>query len=91
MGDTVVTKPRAPQVRSCLVPLVHGRHTSPTFTCSSTTSHVPNHPVASDISVLLQYVGMDKDRPQVSCLKTKVICVGDSYPQAKHSFIPSLV
>lgn len=91
MCDTVVTKPRVPQVRSSLVPLMHGMHTAPTFTCSSTTSHIPNHPISIDISVLIQYLGMDEDRPQVSCLKTKVICVGDSYPQVKHSFTPSLV
>lgn len=72
MCDTVVTKPWVPQVRSSLVPLMLGMHTAPTFTCSSTTSHVPNHPVTTDISVLPQFLGMGEDRPQVSCLKTKV-------------------
>lgn len=79
MCDTAVTEPWVPQVRSSLVPLMLGTHTAPTFTCSSATSHVPNHPVTTDISVLPQYLGMDEDRPQVSCLKTKVksdLCSG---------------
>lgn len=85
MCDTAGTKP---QPSGEELPLMHSTST-PTGSC--TTSRVPTHPVSTDSSVLLQHVGMDQDRAQGSCLETTGICVGDSAPQRKQSFILSLV